>query len=105
MARPIEHRNIILFLRLRIPHETSEDKVFKLIDHAWLEIAGKRSKKISTPSWNEVNTLRDQSFPSVALKYNFVEKRSSSSPNISIQKMKNCGLQLRLSISTRKRQT
>ncbi|MEK4057388.1 hypothetical protein MHB84_27785 [Paenibacillus sp. FSL F4-0087] len=47
--------------------------------NAWLEIAGKRSKEISTPSWNEVNKMRDRSFPNVALKYNFVENSSSSS--------------------------
>lgn len=46
--------------------------------NAWLEIAGRRSKEISTPSWNEVNTMRDRSFPNVALKYNFVEKTLSS---------------------------
>ncbi|MFX3650175.1 MAG: hypothetical protein ACE3K2_12190 [Paenibacillus sp.] len=47
--------------------------------NAWLKIAGKRSKEISTPSWDEVIAMRDRSFPIVALKYNFVEKSSSSS--------------------------
>ncbi|WP_434750971.1 hypothetical protein [Paenibacillus amylolyticus] len=47
--------------------------------NAWLKIAGKRSKEISTPSWEEVIAMRDRSFPIVALKYNFAEKSSSSS--------------------------
>ncbi|APO46128.1 hypothetical protein BS614_20245 [Paenibacillus xylanexedens] len=46
--------------------------------NAWLEIAGRRSTEISTPSWNEVNTMRYRSFPNVALKYSFVENTSSS---------------------------
>ncbi|NUU75227.1 MULTISPECIES: hypothetical protein [Paenibacillus] len=45
----------------------------------WLEIAGKRSKEISVPSWQEIEKMRDQSFPSVAFKYNFDESSSSSS--------------------------
>ncbi|WP_236703154.1 MFS transporter [Paenibacillus xylanivorans] len=45
----------------------------------WLEIAGKRSKEISVPSWKEIENMRDQSFPSVAFKYNFDESSSSSS--------------------------
>ncbi|WP_411860604.1 hypothetical protein [Paenibacillus sp. UASWS1643] len=47
--------------------------------NAWLKIAGKRSKEISTPSWKEVIAMRDLSFPIVALKYNFVAEKSSSS--------------------------
>lgn len=46
---------------------------------AWLEIAGKRSKIISVPSWQEIENMRDRSFPSVAFKYNFDESSSSSS--------------------------
>lgn len=45
----------------------------------WLEIAGKRSKEISVPSWHEIEKMRDQSFPNVAFKYNFDESSSSSS--------------------------
>jgi len=47
--------------------------------NTWLKIAGKRSKEISTPSWEEVIAMRDRSIPIVALKYNFAEKSSSSS--------------------------
>jgi len=46
--------------------------------NAWLEIAGERSKKISAPSWNEINEMRNRSFPIIAFKYNFIEKSSSS---------------------------
>ncbi|MEN1990549.1 hypothetical protein [Paenibacillus hubeiensis] len=45
---------------------------------SWLEIAEKRSKEISVPSWKEIEKMRDQSFPSVAFKYNFDESSSSS---------------------------
>ncbi|WP_110822040.1 hypothetical protein [Paenibacillus illinoisensis] len=45
----------------------------------WLEIAEKRSKEISVPSWQEIENMRDQSFPSVAFKYNFDKSSSSSS--------------------------
>jgi hypothetical protein len=55
---------------------------FGLLKNAWLEIAGRRSTEISTPSWKEVNTMRDRSFPNVALKYSFVEKTLSRDKNI-----------------------
>lgn len=46
---------------------------------SWLEIAGKRSKEVSVPSWKEIEKMRDDSFPSVAFKYNYDESSSSSS--------------------------
>ncbi|SDD53479.1 hypothetical protein SAMN05428987_5173 [Paenibacillus sp. CF095] len=46
---------------------------------AWMETAGKRSKEISVPSWNEIENMRDRTFPDVAFKYNFDESSSSSS--------------------------
>lgn len=45
---------------------------------SWLEIAGKRSKEVSVPSWKEIEDMRDRSFPDVAFKYNFDESSSSS---------------------------
>ncbi|MEC0107381.1 hypothetical protein P4H27_10575 [Paenibacillus taichungensis] len=47
--------------------------------YAWMETAGKRSKEISVPSWNDIENMRDRSFPHVAFKYNFDESSSSSS--------------------------
>ncbi|RPE06761.1 hypothetical protein [Paenibacillus polymyxa] len=44
---------------------------------AWLEIAGKRSREISVPSWNEIVKMRERSFPKVAFKYDFDVKESS----------------------------
>lgn len=44
-----------------------------------METAGNRSKEISVPSWNDIENMRDRSFPQVSFKYIFEESSSFSS--------------------------
>ncbi|MDQ0720051.1 hypothetical protein QF049_001312 [Paenibacillus sp. W4I10] len=45
----------------------------------WLKVAGERSVEASVPQWNEIEQIRDNSFPNIAIKYIKCENSSSSS--------------------------
>ncbi|MBD8836844.1 hypothetical protein IFU39_03260 [Paenibacillus sp. CFBP 13594] len=45
----------------------------------WLRVAGDRSVEASVPQWNEIEQIKDKSFPNIAIKYIKCENSSSSS--------------------------
>ncbi len=71
------HPNSLFWVLEKIVTKFS-DNFFK----AWLSIAGKRSQETSVPRWDDIEKMRDLSFPDMAFKY--AQKKNGSLSSVEI---------------------